>query len=118
MGSEAILWKGMQHGKFWVRMLALLARGERALPIPTEAFAYVLRDVPTPLLMSYMKRFSETSTPGERYILRGILPFVEPPVRQQILQTLRQSLPEENRDAYEKAALQDPSPLVREVGKK
>ncbi|MFK7873502.1 MAG: HEAT repeat domain-containing protein [Oligoflexales bacterium] len=110
-GSERILWRLLQDSQLWVRMRALSGLGDFGVPLSIGVIHKVLQKARTDRLWRFLKRYMEVSTPGERYIMRGMIRFVGAKARFVILRSLAN-----HRDAwtasYLKAALHDSDPRI------
>lgn len=110
-GSSELLFKALDQPKFWTRMEAVLALAEFGYPVSVGQVKQAIGKTRPSLVANYMQRFVAKRTPGEAYVLRHALKFVNGRARVTILEAL--SHERANNELYFAAAGFDPSPRVK-----
>lgn len=110
-GSSELLFKALEQPKFWTRMEAVMALAEFGYPVTVGQVKQAIGRTRSSLVANYMKRFIAKRTPGEAYVLRHALKFVDGRARATILEALAHE--RESHELYFAAATFDPSPRVR-----
>lgn len=110
-GSSELLFKALDQPKFWTRMEATLALAEFGYPVSIEQVKKAIGKTRPSLVANYMERFVAKRTPGEAYVLRHALKFVNGRARVTILEAL--SHERVDNELYFAAAGFDPSPRVK-----
>lgn len=80
-GSESFFIKALDEQKFWTRMQAIFALAEMGAEVSSEHVQRAIGNARPYLQKNYFKRFRETSTEGERYVMSIAMYFVTEPAQ-------------------------------------
>ena len=87
-GSDAILWEALNSPRLWVRMKAVIGLAQFGMNVDSDTALRALGDERPSLVANYFKRFTISSTPSERFIMRYALRTVGPHARRHIIKAL------------------------------
>ena len=113
LGSEQVLFRGLDDKKFWTRMESVIALAEFGKRLKVDLVIDVVKGVNPHLVRRYFKRFNKTDiSPGEVFVLRQFIRVVDGPARQNILRILAK-VDDPIHRLYFAAATFDPSEKVK-----
>jgi hypothetical protein len=113
-GTESILRSGIVKGKVWLNMSILFAVAEQGVTVSIEDIEQLLLHAPVDVTARFLRRFKQSATEGELFVLRQMIKVAPAQVRAEILQVLWAHSTDILSPLYIVAAQYDPDPYLAE----